>query len=143
MNRKIMHLFKLAEAASEMSDFPRARLGCVVVYKKSVIGVGYNTTKENPMQAVYNKYRPFNNGDSVDPYQFKNTIHAEMMAISRLRKRSDIDFSKCRVVVFRKTRNGEIALAKPCPACEKAMRDLGIKKVYYTGNGSYIYEEYN
>ena len=27
-----------------------------------------------------------------------------------------------------------------CPACRKALIDRGIKKIYYTGNNSFIYE---
>jgi cytidine deaminase len=36
------------------------------------------------------------------------------------------------VFVARVLRNGDLALAKPCPRCQSVMRNHGVKKVYYT-----------
>ena len=43
---------------------------------------------------------------------------------------------------IKETKKGEIALSKPCGACSKAIRDLGIREIHYTGNLSYIVERY-
>ena len=52
----------------------------------------------------------------------------------------DIDFSQVRIFVWRGKHKP--SLAKPCPACERALRDLGIKRVFYTGNDSFVNEVY-
>lgn len=48
--KAINKYFKMAKAASELSDFPRINIGSVVVYKGKVVSVGWNTTKTSPVQ---------------------------------------------------------------------------------------------
>jgi hypothetical protein len=62
-----------------------------------------------------------------------------MMVINKI-KYLDIDFSKIKVFVWRGKQGPR--LSKPCAACERALRDLGVKHVYYTGTDSYIEETY-
>ena len=31
-------------------------------------------------------------------------------------------------------------MARPCPSCMAAIRDLGIRDIYYTTNDGYVYE---
>lgn len=128
--------FSLAEDASKFSDYRKEKVGCVFVYKNKTISVGYNTTKENPLQKYYNRYRGYN----VD--SAKNMVHAEMMCILKI-KDMDIDFSKLHIFVYRKHKNGINAISKPCPACMQALKDLGIKNIHYTGEDSFIYEKIN
>lgn len=56
-------------------------------------------------------------------------IHAEVHALNKLwgDHRKDV-----RVYSFRFTKSGKWAMAKPCPNCEKYMRDCGVRIVYYT-----------
>jgi tRNA(Arg) A34 adenosine deaminase TadA len=51
--------------------------------------------------------------------------HAETRLVKKLGKNSY-------VFVARVTRIGNIGLAKPCINCEIALRNKGVKKVYYT-----------
>ena len=46
----------------------------------------------------------------------------------------DIDWEDVVLYVGRQTRTGEQGLAKPCPACQKAIKERGIGTVYYTLN---------
>ena len=57
-------------------------------------------------------------------------------------KDMDIDFSKVILYIYREDFNGNLAISRPCVACEHAIRDYGIKHIHYTGNMKYIYEEY-
>ena len=52
--------------------------------------------------------------------------HAEKRA---LRAAGDVD--GCTLIVVR----DGLAMARPCRACQKAIRLAGIRKVYYTNNG--------
>lgn len=124
----------LARNASKFSDFKKCHLGAVIIYKGKVISVGYNTSKEAPIQKAYNKFRKF------DPESAKNTIHAEIMAIKNTRG-IDVNWGKAAIFVYREKKNGEIAMARPCSGCMKAISDLGIHNVYYTKNGGFAYEK--
>lgn len=135
---KIQKYFKLARNASTFSTFHKQKLGAIIVYKNQILSVGWNMEKTMPMQKKYNSLRNFD----VDIYP--NRAHAEMVALNRLIKThgKDIDYSKCAIFVYR-NKLGKRGLARPCPACEAALRDVGIRNVYYTGENSYIHEIYD
>jgi deoxycytidylate deaminase len=127
--------YELAKSASLRSDFYKCHTGAVAIYGNKILAYGWNSEKLSLLQARYNtKTRGF------DGHKYKSSIHAEMMVVNKI-KYLDVDFSQVRIFVWR----GKTTpmLSKPCKACEKAMRDLGIKKVFYTGTNSYISEVYN
>lgn len=126
--------YELARHASLKSDFRRCHTGSVAIYNNKVLAFGWNSNKLSSMQARYNSSRGF------DGYDFPSSVHAEMMVINKI-KYLDIDFSQVRLFVWRGKETP--MLSKPCAACEKAIRDLGIRRVFYTGNNSYIEEIYN
>ena len=125
--------YAYARRASYNSDCGHL-LGAAAFYNGKLLALGWNSNKTHPMQAHYNSQER-----GFDGYHFKSTIHAEMMVINKI-KYLDIDFSKVKVFVWRGKH--EPRLSKPCAACEKALRDLGIRHVYYTGTNSYIEETY-
>lgn len=60
----------------------------------------------------------------------KEFLHAEMMAIIRLRPHQ---LRKVHAItVYRFHEDGRPALAKPCPICQSMIEAAGIKHVYYT-----------
>ena len=131
--KRTAHYFNLARNAGQFSDFKQHHLGCVLVYKNNVISVGYNTTKQHPMQKQYNALRGF------DASSAHNSTHAEMSAIIKA-KDMDVDWGKVSIFIYREHKDGCTGLAKPCAACAQKIRDMGIKEIYYTGEGSHIYE---
>lgn len=127
--------FNAAKAISELSNVKQTKMGCVVVYKHRIISSGYNNCKTNPLQKKYNKYR-FYEDDG------KHSIHAEVDALLPLLGQNDINFSHVSLYVYREHKNGELAMARPCPSCQALIRSLGIRHIYYTGEKSYVYEEF-
>lgn len=125
--------FKLAKNASTFSDFPRVKIGAILVYKGKVVSVGWNTVKENPLQKKYNQLRGFNT--EIHP----NSLHAEMMCLLRA-KHLDIDFRKASMFIYRNLKNGSLGISRPCPACMKAIQDFDIKNIYYTTGGGFVHE---
>lgn len=125
--------FKTARAIAELSDFPKVKIGCCAVYKHKIISSGCNSTKTNPTQKRLNAYR----FDADTPA----TIHAELSCLLPLINRKDIDFSDVALYIYREYKNNELALARPCASCMALIRELGIRKLFYTGDGSYINEE--
>ena len=134
--KQIERYFKIAKQVSIFSDFPKQKIGAVIVYKNKIISTGYNSIKENPLQMKYNFFRDMEN----DKCYWKNKIHAEIMALSKI-KDKDINFNKVSIFVYRQHKNGEIALAKPCKACEHALKDFGIRNIYYTDYKKICYEK--
>lgn len=37
-------------------------------------------------------------------------------------------------------KNQPYGMSRPCPSCMAAIKDLGIRNIYYTTNDGYIYE---
>lgn len=127
--------FEYAKHMAEMRNFPRARVGCVVAYKGNVLAAGWNSNKTHPVQAHYNQYRKLRPSASPSPAQ----LHAETAALVQLRN-EDIPWDKVDVFVYRLRRDRLHGIARPCNACQRYMRDLGIKSIWYTGDDSYIHE---
>jgi deoxycytidylate deaminase len=140
MNTK--KFFKLAKIASKFSDYNKKKvhIGAVLVYKNKIIANGWNSRKTNPIQYKYNKYRENlnlgNRSYSADAHL--PCIHAEMKCLIDT-KDIDIDWSKVSIFVYRESCN-KTRMCKPCPSCTKALRDRGIKNIYYTTEKGYNYE---
>lgn len=109
--------FDLAQKLSLKSTHPKHQLGCVIVKKNEVIGLGFNKFKTHPK--------------SPHPYQM---IHAELDAMLGISREV---LSGADVYVYRETKDGSQALAKPCAYCEAALKEVGIKNVYYTIDWGY------
>lgn len=131
----IKKVIKEAKSERDLSDFRFFKLGAVIFSSKRILVSGHNTNRTNPTQAEYNKYRPYHCESCA--------CHAEISALIRLRRNfPDIRAQDVGILVYRETATGERALAKPCPACERALRDYGITDIYYTGQNSLVYEKY-
>lgn len=134
----IKKCFELAKYSSKNSDC-KIKVGCVLVYKNKVLAISYNTTKTHPLQKIYNVYRS-TNGRLFDVDKMNNGIHAEMSILINTRH-LNIDYNKCKLFVYSETKNENTRLSKPCNACYKALKDNGIKYIYYTNNNNgYNYE---
>lgn len=116
--------FELAKKLSIKSSHHTHKMGCVVVNKNEIVGIGFNQIKTHPKS----------------PHPFK-TLHAEISAILGVSYR---DLKGCTVYVYRETKDGKPAMAKPCQVCEQALKNVGIKKVYFSvdNDKGWDYTEY-
>ena len=136
-------MFDQAKLEAEKSDYERFKLGCVITYKHTIIGRGRNGNKSHPMQRKYNRrFRKFN---CTRGQYIHDAVHAEIAAIANIPYvvGKDVDWSKVKVFVYRICNGKELGYgnAKPCPACMNAIRELGIKNVYFTDDDGYSYLE--
>lgn len=115
-----MNFFELAKKLSFKSDYPPHKLGAVIVKRNSIIGIGFNKTKTHPKAKT--RYK---------------TIHAEMAAILNTRME---DLSGCSIYIYRETKDGIPALAKPCEYCLELIKQVGIKNIYYSDTNGYKHE---
>ena len=134
-------MFAAAYREALKSDFDTFHLGCVIIYKKRIIGAAANSDKTHPMQAKYNQYRKFNKTKNG----IKHSVHAEIAALYSVPYiiGKEIDWSKVKVYIYRISPGKEygMGLARPCAACMQAIKDMGITKIYYTTDKGYAYEE--
>lgn len=133
------HLFKVAREWSMKANYTgggKPRLGCIIVYKNTVLAGGFNSDKTNPTQEKFNRYRYKASGNNYLPAK----THAELAALQKI-KYLDIDFSRVHIYIYRETRDGKLALAKPCAACMAAIRSMGIKYIHYTTEDSLVFEK--
>lgn len=127
--------FDKAKHIADVSDYKKVHVGCVAVYQGNVIGIGCNTNKTHPKQKYYNRYR----GITTDNAKCAPKLHAEISCLNSLRN-LDIQFSKVKLYIYRSRIDQEHGMARPCPACMAAIKDFGIKNVYYTTDEGMAYE---
>lgn len=126
---RINYYLNLARNACYYSDFMKARLGAVLIYKGKVVSVGWNSNKTSPLQKDLNRFREF----EVDCGEAHHTIHAEVACLNKAIDLG-IDWSRASLFICRIKKDGSRGLAKPCVGCQTFIRNLGIKNVYYTTN---------
>ena len=125
--------FKKARQIANISDYKKQHVGCVAVYQGQVIGLCCNCNKTHPMQKFYNKYR------MPSDYMLPK-LHAEISCINQI-KHLDINFSKVKLYIYRIRKDQPFGLSRPCPSCMAAIKDLGIRDIYYTTNNGFSYEK--
>lgn len=138
MTQKDKRFFQLAEKQAKSSNFHDNQLGCVITFKRKVIAEGHNSNKTHPIQKIYNE------GYRVKDNEFwpNHSLHAEMACLVEAEKLlSKEELSKAALYVCRTRKITPYGLARPCPACMKRIKDLGIKQIYYTTNEGFAKEE--
>lgn len=131
MTRTEERFFKLAESVAEQSTYPRVHIGAVIANGKRVLSTGSNQWRTHTRQKKYATYRYKCQECARDEV---GRIHAEMDAIIKAGK---TNLHGSSIFVFRKDMKGILADCKPCGACMKAIKDAGIKRVFYTSRDGY------
>ena len=130
------HLFRLArEVSLEANYCGSARIGCIAVYRGTILAKGCNSDKTHTAQAKFNVHRFKESGNRYLPAK----LHAETKVLQAI-KYLDIDFSKVKIYIYRELRNGKLGMARCCPACFEMIKSLGIKTITYTTNEGYAVE---
>lgn len=127
--------FNKARQVATISDYRKIHVGCIAVYQGQIIGFGCNCNKTHPTQKYYNRFRK--KSDNLLP-----KLHAEISCINQI-KNLDINFSKIKMYVYRIRRDQPFGISRPCPSCMAAIKDLGIREIYYTTDNGYAYENLN
>lgn len=129
--------FNKAAQTALVSDFHKVHIGCIAVYQNSIIGIGCNCNKTHPIQKKYDKHRKiYNSGNS----EGLPKLHAEISCLNSIRH-LDINFPKVKLYIYRQRKDRPFGMARPCPSCMAAIRDLGIKEIYYTTDAGFAQEK--
>ena len=135
-SKRHIKFFEKAADIAETSNFDRYHIGCVAVLKNKIIAAASNKLKTHTIQAEYDKYRQFN--CLSDPKNI-HSLHAEIACLTSIKK--DVPFDKVELYIYRKMTKKPFGLARPCPACMAMIKNLGIKKIYYTTNDGFAFEQ--
>lgn len=132
----------IAREVARLSDYTRCHTGCIIVYKRTIISSGCNSSKTHTMQQRLNSERDF------DRMQYPAKLHAELSAILKLlHNKDDINWKKVNIFIYRIKKDSfgkeTYGLAKPCASCKKIINMLGIRNIYYTSENGYIHEAIN
>lgn len=122
----------LALAASSGSTYNRVKIGAVLVKSNRVISSAANLCTSHPLQKGYN----IRTGRKAP----QHNLHAEMHALVRAK----LQYTEgSELFIGRFDRLGSLAMCRPCPACEAALKDRGIVRVTYTSPYGILTEEYS
>lgn len=134
--KDIDRLQKTKELASE-SVFVKingktSKVGASVYLGNKFISKGVNSNKTHTSVPRFNEVLEFDKPP---------VLHAEMSALIRASKViSHKDFKHCTLYVARKLNCDGYGLARPCRACQEAIKLFGISKVIYTTENGYAIE---
>lgn len=136
MNRHDYRFFAKAKQVARISDFSKQHIGCVAIYHGNIIGLGCNSNKTHPIQKKYDKYRIVYSTGNTEALP---KLHAEINCLNQIRH-LDINFARVKLYIYRIKNGQSFGMARPCLSCMAAIKDLGIKNIYYTTNDGYAYE---
>jgi deoxycytidylate deaminase len=94
----------------------RCRHFAFILNKNKIISIGKNSKKSHPINQKYG-------------YFDGSGLHAEACAVIKSGK---VDHTKNTLVTFRIDRNDNLAMGKPCKHCQKLLKDVDFKEIYYT-----------
>ena len=133
--------FKFAREASKYATYTGSHrfspmIGAAAEYKGSIVATACNTNKTSPLQARYNVHRF--SADTPDK------AHAETSLIQKIRWKfgDSLDWSKVHIYLYREYKDGHLAPSRCCPACLAMLKELGVKKIYYTTEDGYVEEKF-
>lgn len=132
MTKSDYRYFAKARQAAIISDYKNVHVGCVAIYQGNIIGIACNCNKTHPSQKYYNQYR-------IKSEVMLPKLHAEINCINQIRN-LNINFSKIKLYIYRIRKDQPFGLSRPCPSCMAAIKDLGIRDIFYTTNDGYVHE---
>ena len=126
--------FDLAKQVGDNSSFHnlhgrKIAIGAVVVIGNYVVSEGYNKRKTHPIQAKFNRKTKY--------FAPSPNIHAEIDALIRSRQH---DLDGAEVFVYRDRVQDSLGNCRPCRSCMSALKNAGVKHIYYTSNDGFYYE---
>lgn len=92
--------------------------GAIIIKGGSVLSVGVNCNKNDPTFI----------GEATKNW----SVHAEIAALRVLK---DTNLKNATIYIARINKRGKPMMSKPCPKCEKAIKNAGITKIVYTIDG--------
>jgi deoxycytidylate deaminase len=101
-----------------------------IFHKARILSIGYNDYKKLHPYHRLGKYV----GYKTNPENYQPCLHSEISAILKL---GEEDLSKYSFVNVRIDGKNNLALSKPCPNCERVLRQVGFKRLFYSSENGF------
>lgn len=119
MKNKFNKLVEIATALKPLKQNYRCFHTAFVIKRKKIYSIGWNdASKTHPHTIKY-------------PYNPDSKIHAELMAVLKLKKK---DCSGLTLVVLRLDRFNHLRNSKPCKGCAAFLKDFNFDEIWYSTN---------
>lgn len=119
-------IIKKCLEAIECSEYFPYHVGAVIFKGSKIYSFGWNDVRS--CTGIHNRYK-----------NFKESLHAEQMAVSRM---SDKHMLKgMSILVMRQNISGTLSMAKPCEMCREMLDHFGIRWMYYSDRRGQIIKE--
>lgn len=106
------------------------------LYKKKILSIGINSTKTHPNIKKLN-YRAEDGEDLRDIAR----THSELNCVLKLQNKINLEkFNDLIFVNVRLDKNGNVKYARPCNGCSHLLKQVGYKKVFYSGDCGNFFE---
>lgn len=125
MNKTLEKCVEITKGLKPQKQNGRSFHATFIFDKKRLVSIGYNDYKKHHPYHKVGKYI----GYKSNPENYQPCLHSEISAILKL---GEEDLSRYSFVNVRIDGNNKIALAKPCPNCERVLRQTGFKKLFYS-----------
>lgn len=132
LTKRETRFYQKAKQVSKASTRKKAKIGAIIVIGNYIVSDGVSREKTHPIQYRYDRM--------MDYHSHRGNLHAE---IDALISSGRTDLTGADVYVYREDKNGDIANCRPCVSCTQALKDAGIKHVYYTTREGYNYERWD
>lgn len=116
-------LTKLYDDIYDVRPYKKIKMVSFLLYKGKIVSFGTNSEKTSVKQNYYRKKA------IGEDYEYDKR-HSEVDCLNKIT--ANVNLKKCELVVISKKNDGSFRLAKPCPICQRAIKDYGIKKVWFT-----------
>lgn len=138
MTKKIIRrLINLYDDIESDRPYSRIKMVAFLVHKNKLISFGVNSEKTSLYQHRARQNAKVN-WDLNTPLYDKT--HAEIAAIKKIHP-SFSDWDEVEILIVSKKKDGVYRKARPCPICERVVKEKGIRKIYYTNAYNGITEE--
>lgn len=131
MNKSLEKCVEITKGLKPHKQNGRSFHATFIFDKKRLLSIGYNNYKKHHPYHKVGKYF----GYKTNPEKYQPCLHSEISAILKL---GEEDLSHCVFVNVRIDQRDKLALAKPCQNCERVLRQVGFKKLFYSCEKGFV-----
>lgn len=125
MNKKLSKCIEISKLLMPTKKTGRSFHTSFAFLKNKMVALAWNSYKDGHLTHVFGKYPPTRGGEN-----YKAGRHSECQLLKKLR----IPTKNLTICNVRIDNNGDVALAKCCPNCQKLLDSRGYRRIIYSIN---------